>query len=174
MNREKAIGVLFISIAVGIFIPSILSIFIEGMTVIIWLISVTISILLAFILFKDLKPTLKHIFSNSSKWSNKMKIVNGIAWALPFLLASIYPTFYPYLILLGIGLGNLTTYIMIRSMNGFTTRGQALVGIISLSFLPLIAIIYNLGFDASHIMRLLVAVAYGIGGMVNLTFNSPN
>ncbi|GIU71850.1 MAG: hypothetical protein KatS3mg003_2388 [Candidatus Nitrosocaldaceae archaeon] len=174
MNREKAIGVLFISIAIGIFIPSILSIFIEGITVIIWLISITISILLAFILFKDLKYTLKHIFSNSSKWSNKMKIVNGIAWALPFLLATIYPTFYPYLILLGIGLGNLTTYIMIRSMNGFTTRGQALVGITSLSFLPLIAIIYNLGFDASYIMRLLVAVAYGIGGMVNLAFNSPN
>ncbi len=174
MRREKAIGILFMSISIGIFIPAISTIFIDGLMVIpIWIASLSLSIILVFRI-KDLKPTIKQIFSNSNRWSIKMKTINGLAWALPFMLAIIIPSYYPYLILLGIGLGNLVTYLMIKTSNGFTTRGQMIVGIIALLSLPLIASIYYLGFDASIIMRLLVAIAYGIGGLTNLVSNSPH
>lgn len=174
MKREKAVGMLFMAIAVGIFIPAILTIFITNYIIIpIWIISLSLSIILVFRI-KDLKPTIKQIFTNSNRWSIRMKVINGLAWALPFILAVILPSYYPYLILLGIGLGNLVTYLMIKIANGFTTRGQMTVGITALLSLPLIAFIYYLGVDASIIMRLLVALAYGIGGITNLISNSPN
>lgn len=174
MRKEKAIGILFMSIAIGIFIPAMLTIFINNIIIIpIWVISLSLSIMLA-LRVKDLKPTIKQVFASSNRWSSKMKAINGLAWALPFILAVIIPSYYPYLILLGVGLGNIATYAMIKASNGFTTRGQMIVGITALSSLPLIASIYYLGFDASIVMRLLVAMAYGIGGISNLISNSPN
>lgn len=171
MKKEKAIGILFISIAIGIFVPAALTIFVDKIVPIL-IITLPLSVIIAF-RNKDLRSTMKEIFSNSIRWSNKMKFINGLTWALPFILAVIIPSYYPYLILLGIGLGNITTYLMIKTSNGFTTRGQMIVGITTLLSLPLIAYMYYLGFDGGFIMRFLVALAYGVGGLTNIV-NSLN
>ncbi|MCS7140748.1 MAG: hypothetical protein NZ888_01000 [Candidatus Nitrosocaldus sp.] len=52
----------------------------------------------------------------SASWPIWAKAVNGLSWALPFALIVFYPADYSYLILLGIGCGNISTYLLSKRM----------------------------------------------------------
>ena len=48
----------------------------------------------------------------------------------------IYPALYQYLILLGIGLGNLSTYLLMKKYNGVNNTEQMIVGLVSIAAIP--------------------------------------
>lgn len=103
-------------------------------------------------------------------WPLSAKLVNGLSWAGPFAMIPIFHTMYPYLVLLGIGAGNICTYKLLKRYNHESNRGQYLIGIISISFIPLLliinyAILQNSTEEALLVSRLLVGIAYGIGGL---------
>jgi hypothetical protein len=82
----------------------------------------------------------------------------------------IFHTAYPYLVLLGIGAGNICTYELLKRYNNESNVGQYLVGISSISFIPLLliinyAVLQNSTEEALLVSRLLVGIAYGIGGL---------
>lgn len=106
-------------------------------------------------------------------WPLSAKLVNGLSWAGPFAMIPIFHTMYPYLVLLGIGAGNICTYKLLKRYNHESNMGQYLIGIISISFIPLLliinyAILENSTEEALLVSRLLVGIAYGIGGLYAL------
>jgi hypothetical protein len=101
------------------------------------------------------------------------KLVNGICWAAPFVMIPIFQSMYPYLVLLGIGAGNISTYSMLRKYNHVSIKEQYLVGILSISFIPLALIInptilHNSTELVALASRLLIGIAYGVGGLYAL------
>jgi hypothetical protein len=101
------------------------------------------------------------------------KVVNGICWAGPFAMIPIFQSMYPYLILLGIGAGNICTYILLRKYSHMSNREQYLVGVLSISFIPLALILnYTILHNSTELSplasRLLIGIAYGIGGLYAL------
>jgi hypothetical protein len=110
---------------------------------------------------------------NSISWPMSAKLVNGICWAGPFAMIPIFQSIYPYLVLLGIGTGNLCTYIFLRKYSGLSNKEQYLVGVLSISFIPVALIINHTILQNSTELaplasRLLVGIAYGIGGIYAL------
>jgi hypothetical protein len=96
--------------------------------------------------------------------------VNAISWAGPFLAIAVFPAFYQYLILLGIGFGNLSTYLLIKKYGGSDNREQLIVASIALAALPAaIAIDTTILSDSQDIAvtlsRILIALSYGVGGL---------
>ena len=171
MNADKAIGVMFISIAIGIFAASSITLLIDTNIVTyasIWFVSLALPFFIAFKIFKDLKYHLRQAFANSKGWSNKAKAINALAWSIPFALAIIINSYYPYFILLAIGLGNITTYAINKRSKVSANKGQFVVGSISLLSLPLLSISFIIGFEPSTLLRFIIAIAYGIGGLTNL------
>jgi hypothetical protein len=84
---------------------------------------------------------------------------------------------YQFLILLGIGLGNISTYLLMRKYNKVDNREQMIVGLISLFAIP-----FAIGIDwimfstrqdiAIMTSRILISVAYGAGGIYAITSKS--
>jgi hypothetical protein len=116
----------------------------------------------------DMFKAMSRRFTQSVKWSSGMKAITGICWALPFTLIPLFPDYYSYLILLGIGLGNTSTYLITRKVNGTSFTEQMIVGLVSLAALPVIILI-GLSHAVSNDMlqflaRLSIAIAYGAGG----------
>ena len=107
---------------------------------------------------------------NSVKWSRNVKAINGLCWAAPFAAIGAFPSLYQYLILLGIGLGNLSTYLFMRKYSGLNNREQIIVALISLSAIPIAIVIDTSSFITSQTIavitsRILIAIAYGAGGI---------
>jgi uncharacterized membrane protein len=85
----------------------------------------------------------------------------------------LFPYLYHYLILLGIGLGNLSTYLLMKKHSGLDNQEQMIVGLISLAAIPIAAGIDMTLFIARQdiavvLSRLLISVAYGAGGIYAL------
>lgn len=108
----------------------------------------------------------------SIKWSLSSKIINGFCWSFPFLMIPLFPSIYQYLILAGIGMGNLSTFYFIKKYSNIKNYEQFIVGFISLFFIPLAIYIDNTLISNQNlaiiISRLMIAISYGIGGMFAL------
>jgi hypothetical protein len=119
--------------------------------------------------FRKAAPAIRGRMKTSVAWSTSSKVLNGISWAGPFAAIPVFTSLYQYLILLGIGLGNLSTYFLIKKYSGSDNREQLIVAAISLVAIPVAAIIDNSLF-ATHqdiavmLSRILIALAYAVGG----------
>jgi hypothetical protein len=98
-----------------------------------------------------------------------MKIINGICWAAPFLLGALIPSMHEYLILAGIGLGNISTYMIFLLSNKIKNIDQLIVGLISMISIGIIIFLYEGKIiEKSYgefLARILISIAYGIGGV---------
>jgi hypothetical protein len=111
---------------------------------------------------------------NSIKWPLHAKIVNGLSWAGPFLAIPIFYPFSQYLILLGIGTGNISTYLFIKYYSNYKNKAQFIVGIIAIIMIPvlyLIDVLFSSVLIHQHVLvlsRIFVAISYGVGGIYAL------
>lgn len=126
-------GIFFISIAVGIVSASYMSEIVyiyyyhasPYVYPLVWISVFVLSIYLFRLKNPDIFKVMSTRFRQSISWPRWAKAVNGLAWASPFLLIALYPADYQYLILLSIGCGNISTYIlgrMIGLWDGYRIR----------------------------------------------------
>ncbi|MGI0073798.1 MAG: hypothetical protein ACREA3_08300 [Nitrosotalea sp.] len=177
---RRAFGLLFIGVAISVGSASVLSeIAFEHKDpiyyyIIIWLGSFAITFGAIFGKFRHIGPSIRSRMKNSVKWSSPVKAINGLCWAAPFAAIGAFPSLYQYLILLGIGLGNLSTYLFMKKFSELDNREQIIVAIISLAAIPIAIVIDTSLFITSQTIavitsRILIAVAYGAGGIYALT-----
>ena len=114
-------------------------------------------------------PMIRQRMKNSLKWSPKISAINGICWAGPFIAIGAFPSLLQYLILLGIGLGNLSTYLIMKKFSNQDNKEQMIVGVIALASIPAAIIIDNtlltLQDIAVLLSRILIAISYAAGGI---------
>jgi hypothetical protein len=178
LEVRRAFGLLFIGVAISVGSASVLSeVAFEYKDpfyfyAIIWLGSFAITFGVIFGKFRHILVSIRNRMKNSVKWSPSVKAINGLCWAAPFAAIGVFPHLYQYLILLGIGLGNASTYAFMRKFSGLTNQEQIIVGAISLVAIPL-AIFIDTSFVSNQIVavivsRFMIAVAYGAGGVYAL------
>lgn len=122
-----------------------------------------------FLKFKEKIPLIRNRMKNSLSWPLHVKITNGCCWALPFALIVVFPQYFQYMILLGIGLGNSSTYVFMKLFSRQNNKEQILVGLIALLTIPLAVEIDTTLFASNQdiavlLSRLLIAMSYAIGG----------
>lgn len=175
LETRRAFGVLFIGVAAAVLAGAVLSelAFQSGAPVyyyaIIWLGSFGATFAVAWPKFKKALPAIRGRMKNSVSWSQGAKALNAVCWAGPFASIAAFPELYQYLILLGIGLGNLSTYLMMKKYSGLDNREQLIVAAISLAALPVAFLIDTSVFAeqqdiAVMLSRMLIAISYGAGG----------
>jgi hypothetical protein len=178
LEVRRAFGLLFVGVAISVGAASILSeiafehqdpMYYYG---IIWLGSFAITFGAIFGKFRLILPSVRGRMKNSVKWSGQVKAVNGLCWAAPFAMIGVFPSLYQYLILLGIGLGNTSTYVFMKKFSGLANHEQIIVGTISLAAIP-IAVFIDTSFVSNQtvaviVSRLMIAAAYGAGGIYAL------
>ena len=126
--------------------------------------------------FRSILPLIRQRMKKSAKWPMSAKFINGLCWSLPFVLIVVFPEFTQYLILLGIGLGNTSTFIFIKKFSGVDNYEQLIVGVISIIMIP-IAVEINLLMFTEHqdiailFSRISISMAYAIGGVYALLKN---
>lgn len=124
--------------------------------------------------FRKAAPAIRGRMKTSVKWSTGAKTLNGISWAGPFIAIAAFPSLYQYLILLGIGLGNLSTWALIKKYSNADNREQLIVAVISLVAIPVAIVIDSSLFlenqdVAVMLSRILIAIAYAAGGLFALS-----
>ena len=175
---RRAFGILFIGVAISVGSASVLSeIAFEHKDpiyyfAIIWFGSFAVTFGVIFGKFRQIGPSIRGRMKNSVKWTTPVKAINGLCWAAPFAAIGVVPALYQYLILLGIGLGNTSTYIFMKRFSGLANNEQIIVGVISLAAIP-IAILIDTSFVSNQtvaviVSRIMIAVAYGAGGIYAL------
>lgn len=178
LEVRRAFGLLFIGVAIAVGSASVLSeIAFEQKDpiyyyAIIWFgsFAVTFSVILG--KFRHILSSIRGRMKNSVKWTTQVKGINGLCWAAPFAAIGAFPFLYQYLILLGIGLGNTSTYAFMKKYSGLANHEQIIVGGISLAAIPIAAII-DTSFVSNQtlaviISRMMIAIAYGAGGVYAL------
>ena len=179
LEVRRAFGLLFIGVSIAVGVAAVLSeiafvnktpTFYYG---IIWFGSFGITFGMIFGKFRKIIPSIRGRMKNSVKWSRNVKAINGLCWAAPFAAIGLAPNLYQYLILLGIGLGNLSTYLFMKKYSGLDNREQIIVAVISLAAIPIAIIIDTSQFITSQAIaviasRILIAIAYGAGGIYAL------
>lgn len=175
LEIRRAFGLLFIGVSIAVGVAAVLSeiAFVHKTPIfyyaIIWCGSFGITFGMIFGKYRKIIPSIRGRMKNSVKWSRNIKAVNGLCWAAPFVAIGAFPGLYQYLILLGIGLGNFSTYIFMRKYSGLDNREQIIVGLISLAAIPVAIMIDTSLFVTNQTIavitsRILIAVAYGAGG----------
>jgi hypothetical protein len=176
---RRAFGLFFIAISIAVGLGSLLNelVFVTSSPAylypIVWLVSFSVIFGGTFRRFRGLVPLLRSRMKKSISWPSKAKALNGICWASPFAAIGIYPALYQYLILLGIGLGNLSTYLLMKKYNGVNNTEQMIVGLVSIAAIPVAAGLDTTVFVARHdivvaFSRILISLAYGMGGVYAL------
>ena len=174
-NDKSDNGILFIFISLSVFSATILSYIIDlkvdlfFIHIIVWI----VCFFIYFIIFKSKILQSLQIIRNrirkSTGWSPIIKLINGLCWAAPFGLGALIPSYHEYLILAGIGLGNLSTFIIFMINNKIKNMDQFIVGLISIISIGIIILLYNDNIIAKSsgdfLARILISVAYGIGGI---------
>jgi hypothetical protein len=192
-QENQLFGIFFIAIAIAVALASILSeiAFLNRWSLyynaVIWIGSFVISFISLLynkrnILWSSLRKRMK----NSIKWPIHAKIINGMCWAGPFAAIALLPSLYPYLILAGIGCGNISTYLLLRryrdinykNSNNNNNRnaagyGQFIVGLISLTAIPIVFEVQTSMFIvrediAVMLSRILISFAYAVGGIYDI------
>lgn len=175
---RRAFGLLFIGVAISVGSASILSeITFEHKDpiyyyLIIWFGSFAVTFGVIFGKFRQMISSIRGRMKNSVKWTMPVKAINGLCWAAPFAAIGAVPSLYQYLILLGIGLGNTSTYVFMKRFSGLANNEQIIVGAISLAAIPL-AILIDTSLVSNQtvaviVSRIMIAVAYGAGGIYAL------
>ncbi len=175
LDTRRAFGALFVGVAAAVLAGAVLSeiAFLSSAPLyyyaIIWLGSFGATFGAAWPRFRKSLPAIRGRMKNSARWSQGAKALNAVCWAGPFASIAAFPELYQYLILLGIGLGNVATYAMMKRYSGLDNREQLLVATISLVSLPVALTIDTTVFAerqdvAVMLSRLLIALAYGAGG----------
>ena len=125
---RQAFGIFFINIAIVISSGSILSeiafrndfpLYSYGL---IWIIVFGLVFGLQFQKLKMVFSSIRQRMKSSTKWSLSAKATNGVCWALPFVLIAFFPEFSQYLLLLGIGFGNVSTFIFMKKFSGLRNK----------------------------------------------------
>jgi hypothetical protein len=179
-ETRRAFGFLFICVSVAVGAGSVLSeiAFLNELPLyyyaIIWLGSFGAVFGAGAGKFRKAAPAIRGRMKTSAKWSTGAKALNGICWAGPFVAIAAFPSLYQYLILLGIGLGNLSTWLLIKKYSGSDNREQLIVAVISLAAIPAAIAIDSSIFAAQQdiavmLSRILIAVAYAAGGAYALS-----
>ena len=181
-NRNSGNGILFIFISLAVFSATIISYIIDQKVdnfiihIIVWI----LCFFVYFLIFKSKIIQSLHIIRNkirkSTGWSPIMKLINGLCWAAPFGLGALIPSIHEYLILAGIGLGNLSTFIIFMVNDKIKNMDQFIVGLISIISIGIIILLYNYDIIAKasgdFLARILISVAYGIGGIYSSTMKT--
>ena len=173
---RQAFGIFFINIAISVSSGSILSEIAFRNHLpwysygIIWLMVFGIIFGLQFQKFRVIFLSIRQRMKNSTKWPLPIKAANGICWALPFALIALFPNFSQYLLLLGIGFGNVSTFIFMKKFSGLVNKEQLIVGIVSLALIFPAFVIDSSIFPETQdiavlLSRLFIALSYAIGGM---------
>ena len=177
---RHSFGILFLSVAVSVAAGSILSeiVFLNYSPAyfyyyFIWFAVFALVFGAQFRRFRVILPLIRQRMKNSKTWPISAKAINGICWSLPFVLIIVFPEFTQYLILLGIGLGNISTFVFLKKFNSMGNFEQLLVGIISIVMLPVAFEINLLIFSeyqdiAILLSRLFISMAYAAGGIYAL------
>lgn len=186
-NTEMVVpdnGIIFIYISVSILVALILSslFFNEDgqlpFSVLTWL----GSFLGFFILFKT-KITasivnIKKRMKTSIKWPISAKMINGLCWAGPFIFGIFIPSIYEFLILLAVGLGNISTFLIFLKYNRLKNLDQLMVGVICILSIFILLILYQYHFvektQGEYLARFFVSVAFGIGGIYSVIHSDKN
>ena len=180
IEARKAFGILFILVSIAVVTASFLSEIAHIIAsfpfyyyVIIWLISFGAVFGASSSRLRKAVPAILGRMKTSTKWSVGAKAINGICWAGPFAAIAAFPSLYQYLILAGIGLGNLSTYLMIKRYSGADNREQLIVAMTSLAAIPAALVIDSMLFatrqDIAVMMsRIFIGIAYAAGGMFAL------
>jgi len=178
--ESKAFGFLFISIAIAVLIGTIFNEFLSIHHVpiyyqlISWVMIFALILGITFTKMKNLFQSIRNRMKNSIKWPLQAKIINGLSWAGPFLAIPVFHSLTQYLILLGIGAGNISTYLLIRKYSKYDNKEQFVVGIIALSMISVlffVDVILESIVVQHHVLalsRIFVAISYGVGGVYAL------
>lgn len=176
LQIRRAFGIFFINIAISISIGSVLCEIVYQNNfpfysyVIIWITVFGIVFGLQFRRFKAIFSSIRQRMKYSTKWSIPIKSTNGLCWALPFTLIAVFPEMSQYLLLLGIGLGNISTFVFMKKFSGLENKEQLIVGIVSLVLIVPAFVIDSSIFSETQdiavmISRLFIGLSYAIGGL---------
>ena len=137
--------------------------------VIIWLVSFGAVFGASYRRLRKALPAILNRMKTSTRWPTAAKILNGICWAGPFTAIAAFPSLYQYLILAGIGLGNLSTYLMIKKYSNTDNPEQLIVALVSLAAVPAAVMIDSMIFAtrqdiAVMLSRIFIGIAYAAGG----------
>ena len=198
-QENKLFGTFFIAIAIAVAVASIFSeiVFLNKLpsyyNAIIWIGSIILTFI--FLLYKErdiLWSSLQRRMKNSIKWPMRAKIINGMCWAGPFAAIPLLPSLFPYLILAGIGSGNISTYLLLKKYrdvnnsnsnsnnndnnNSGAGREQIVVGLISLTAIPIVFEVHTgmltVREDLAILLsRILISFAYAAGGIYAIMIN---
>ncbi|MDQ3835482.1 MAG: hypothetical protein M3270_00915 [Thermoproteota archaeon] len=176
VEARRAFGVLFISVSIAVVVASFSSEVAYSITyvpfyyyVIIWLVSFGVVFGASYTRLRKAVPSILGRMKTSTRWPTPAKALNGICWAGPFATIAIFPAFYQYLVLAGIGLGNFSTYWMMKKYNRTDNLEQLIVAIVSLAAIPMAIIIDSMLFAARQdievmLSRIFIGIAYAAGG----------
>ena len=185
---DRIFGIFFIAISIAVALASVLTeIAILNKwpiyySVVIWIGSFVITFI--FLLYNRrnlIWSSLRVRLKNSIKWPLHAKIINGICWAGPFSIIAVLPFLFPYLILAGIGFGNISTYLLLKKYRNINynkhnssdaSQGQLIVGLISLIAIPIVFEVYTMVTAREDIVsllsRYLISFAYAVGGIYDI------
>jgi hypothetical protein len=176
ISVENGIYTLYFAISISVAVAAIISeiAFLNELSLyyyaIIWIGSFAITFVPLFYNKYNVMRCLKNRMKNSIRWPTKAKIINGVCWAGPFAAIVIFPSYFPYLILVGIGLGNISTYLLLKGYNRINGHEQLITGLISLVAIPITFEVHTSlsivrGDIAIMLSRILISFAYGAGGI---------
>jgi hypothetical protein len=179
-DTRRAFGILFLAVSTAIGLGSILTeiAFIRRVPnfsyVVIWVGSFSLTFAVFFAKFRRSIAFIRNRMKNSVKWPANAKAINGLCWAGPFIAIPAFVHLYQFLILLGIGLGNISTYLLMRKYSKLDNREQMIVGLISLFSIPVAIGIDSIMFSTQQDIavmtsRVLIAIAYAAGGIYAIT-----
>ncbi|NDB91237.1 MAG: hypothetical protein EB167_00745 [Nitrososphaeria archaeon] len=162
LQIRRAFGILFVLVSVAVSVASALSLVVatNGYPMfwyaVIWLTSFGIPF---GAYFKKSKAKLLMI---------RQRMKNSVHWP-----TRVFPSMIQYLILFGIGFGNLSTYIFMRKFSGLVNNEQLMVGVVSLAFVFVAVAIDQTLFVhnqpvAVFLSRILIAISYALGGIFAL------
>lgn len=115
--------------------------------------------------------------STSISWPFIIKLINGLTWALPFVLIPFLQKYYPFLLLTGLSLGNISTFIFLRKYSKIYSIEQVITGSLTLSSLFSIVVYYNYtdNYELTlFLTRIMISVSYAIGGLVGYFKNNDD
>lgn len=171
---EYSHGIFYIYVSISILTSIIINYIImqnyefEYYPILIWLI---IFILYFFIFKKYILRNIKKIiytFKRNKRWPKKIILLNSIVWSFPILLGLIIQTNFIYYVSMSIGFGNIVTYLIFLKYNKTDNREQLIVGFIVLLSTFFTAIISLNSLNLDVIIRIIIGISYGIGGIYSL------
>ena len=175
-DQQRVFGVFFIAISISVAVAAIISeiAFLNELPLyyhtIIWIGSFAITFVSLFYNKYNVMHFLENRMKKSIRWPTNAKVVNGVCWAGPFAAIAVLPSYFPYLILVGIGLGNLSTYLLLKGYNRINSQEQLIIGLISLVAIPITFEVHTSlfivrGDIAIMLSRILISFAYAAGGI---------